>query len=221
MAQDALITPAGEVLFANVLTPKLVNRDKPSEKLQYGIILLQSSTDTDPACKAFIGSLHKIFMDRFGGNAKYGPNGRPWKKEVQTLADGTEQETGLVRISFTRDTQTRSGAELPPPRVEDAKGNPWPKGVAIGNGSVCRIAFSTYCWDNAEGGKGISLNLLAVRVLQHVPYTAGVVDAGVFGAPEEGVDASQLAPAAPAPSQSDSPFDDGWAEPASSEEIPF
>lgn len=215
MAQDALITPAGEVMYANVLTPKLVNRDKPSEKLQYGIVLLQSAPEVDPSCKAFIGGLHKVFMDKFGGNAKYGPNGRPWKKEVTTLPDGTEQETGLVRITFTRDTMTRNGAELPAPRVEDAKGQPWPKNVAIGNGSICRIAFGTYCWDNPEGGKGISLNLLAVRVLQHVPYTGGFIDAGVFGPAEEGVDASLLAPAADG---GDSLF--GSQEPTD-DEVPF
>ena len=192
MASESLITPAGEVIFANVLKSKVVNQGKHNEKLQYGIVLLQADPEADPDSKAFIGSLHKAFMEKFGGNAKYGANGRPWKKEMITRADGTEEPTGLVRITFNRDTVTRSGMELPAPIVQDAKGNPWPVNVAIGNGSVCRIAYSPYLWDNIDGGKGISLNLLAVRVLSHVAYNPGSVSSDVFGAPEEGVDASAL-----------------------------
>jgi hypothetical protein len=89
---------------------------------------------------------------------------------------------------------TRNGLELPPPIVQDSRNQAWPTNIAIGNGSVCRLAYSVYCWDNQDGGKGITLNLLAVRVLAHVPFVAGGVDAGVFGAPEEGVDVSTLAP---------------------------
>lgn len=192
MAAESLITPPGEVIFANVLKPKLVNQGKANEKLQYGIVLLQADPEADPDSKAFIGSLHRQFMEKFGGNAKYGANGRPWKKEVITRTDLTEEATGLFRISFSRDTVTRSGVELPAPLVQDAKGNPWPVNAAIGNGSICRIAYSPYLWDNIDGGKGISLNLLAVRVLTHVPYNPGSVSDDVFGAPEQGVDASSL-----------------------------
>lgn len=194
MATEALLAPPGEVLYASVLTPKTVNRGKPNEKQQYGIVLLQADPEQDANAKAFIGSLHKVFMDKFGGNAKYGPNGRPWKKETITNPDGSETPTGLIRITFNRDLMTRGGVPLPPPMVQDSKGNPWPASVAIGNGSVCRVAFSTYAWDNEDGGKGLTLNLLAVRVLQHVPYIAGTVDAGIFGPAEDGVDASALAP---------------------------
>jgi hypothetical protein len=210
MAPESLITPPGEVIFANVLRPKALNQGKASEKLQYGIVLLQADPETDPDAKAFIGSLHKAFMERFGGNAKYGANGRPWKKEVLTRLDGTEEPTGLTRISFSRDTVTRSGMELPPPLVQDSRGNPWPTSVAIGNGSVCRIAYSPYLWDNIDGGRGISLNLLAVRVLTHVPYNVGSVSPDVFGASEAGVDASSL--------QDTGPQADMFG---GSEEIPF
>ncbi len=211
MAAESLITPSGEVIFANVLKPKMVNQGKHNEKLQYGIVLLQADPEADPGSKAFIGSLHKAFMEKFGGNTKYGANGRPWKKEVMTQSDGTETATGLVRITFNRDTVTRSGMELPAPIVQDAKGNPWPVNVAIGNGSICRIAYSPYLWDNIDGGKGISLNLLAVRVLSHVAYNPGSVSNDVFGAPEEGVDASAL--------QTDEPNGDLFG--GSDEEAPF
>jgi hypothetical protein len=100
--------------------------------------------------------------------------------------------------------------------VQDAKGNPWPVDVAIGNGSVCKLAYSYYLWDNERGGKGLTLQLLGVRVLQHVPYAMQAVDPGVFGAPEEGTDATTLAPAAA------DPFGFDAAEgPASTEEVPW
>jgi hypothetical protein len=195
MASETLVTPAGEVLFANVLKPKLVKNDS-GEKMQYGIVLLQSDPEQDPGSKLFIGSLHKAFMDQFGGNAKYGPNGKPWKREMTVNDDGTESPTGLFKITFSRDVLTARETELPQPMVQDAKGNPWPVDVAIGNGSVCKIAYSIYLWDNTKGGKGLTLQLLGVRVLQHVPYAMQAVDPGVFGAPEEGTDATTLAPAA-------------------------
>ena len=213
MASETLVTPAGEVLFANVLKPKLVKNTK-GEKLQYGIVLLQADPEQNSIAKQFIGSLHHAFMEQFGGRATYGANGKPWKKETIVDNNGIETSTGLFRISFSRDTETRRGTPLPPPMVQDAKGNPWPIDVAIGNGSVCKIAYSIYLWDNEDGGKGLTAQLLGVRVLQHVPYAMQAVDPGVFGAPEEGTDAATLAPAAADPFGSDA------AEgPASTEEV--
>jgi hypothetical protein len=215
MASEALVTPAGEVLFANVLKPKLIKNDS-GEKMQYGIVLLQADPDQDSGAKAFIGSLHHAFMAHFGGNAKYGPNGKPWKRETTVGDNGVETPTGLYRITFARDTRTSRGTELPPPMVQDAKGNPWPVDVAIGNGSVCKIAYSTYLWNNEKGGKGVTLQLLGVRVLNHVPYSMRAVDPGVFGAPEEGTDATTLAPAAADPFGFDAA--EGFA---STEEVPW
>jgi len=210
---NLLTAPPGEVIFANILKPRVVNQGKHNEKLQYGIVLLQADPEADATAKAFIGSLHKEFMNRYGVTAKYGANGRPWKKETITDQNGVETPTGLVRISFTRDTMTRSGTELPAPMVQDAKGNPWPAAVPIGSGSVCRIAYSTYLWDNIDGGKGISLNLLAVRVLSHVSYNPGTVPPLAFGPPEQGVDASTL--------QADESESDPFGGPESTEEVPF
>jgi len=218
MASETLVTPAGEVLFANILKPKLVKNDS-GEKMQYGIVLLQADPEQDSGAKLFIGSLHKAFMDHFGGNAKYGPNGKPWKRETTVNSEGIESPTGLVRITFSRDVMTARGTELPQPMAQDAKGNPWPVDVAIGNGSVCKIAYSYYLWDNPKGGKGLSLQLLGVRVLQHVPYAMQAVDPDVFGAPEEGTDATTLAPAAADPFGTFISSD--VAGPASTEEVPW
>ena len=214
MAYDMLISPPGEVLFPNLFRPKVVSKGKEDEKLQYGIVFLQA--EDDPAAKAFIGSLHREFMNHFGGNATYGANGKPWKQEKVTDENGVETSTGLVRVTFNRDKVTRSGFELPPPMVQDAKGNPWPSNVAIGHGSICKIGFSSFVWPKngvvTQAGRGISLNLLAVRVLSHVPYTMQSLDANAFGAPEEGTDVTTLA------ADEDQL---GFGGPASSEEVPW
>jgi hypothetical protein len=225
---EALISPPGHWLYANLLKPKeKVNKDTGETKHQYGVVLQLDNPELSQVTKDFITSLHRIFVEKFGVNASYGPNGRPWKKETETLGDGTERETGLTRITFNRDVRTKGGADLPPPSVEDAAGQPWPANVMIGNGSFGRIAFSVYAWDNPAGGKGISLNLLGVRLLRHVPYVAESLAVGAFGPPEEGDRADSPAVLAlaggTATGASDVPWDFGPASQivALDDDIPF
>jgi len=57
--------------------------------------------------------------------------------------------------------------------VFDAKMNPWPKDVLIGNGSIVKVCFSLYPWNVvARGGVGVTLRLKAVQIIDHVPYEA-------------------------------------------------
>ena len=53
--------------------------------------------------------------------------------------------------------------------VYDSRRKPWPEDKLIGNGSVCRVAWSTYDW-NKNGKSGRSAGLQAVVVMEHVPY---------------------------------------------------
>lgn len=210
-------------MFAHLFTPRTIKSQDGPDKSQYGIVLIQANPEQDHQVAEFIKGLHTEFVAKFGTAATYGPNGKPWKKETNMdQASGQEVQTGLTRISFNRDTQTRGGAILPPPSVEDAAGKPWPSAVAIGNGSVVRVGFSIYLWDSPKGGKGMSLNLLGVRILEHVPYTPQTMAPGAFGAAEPGVDCTSNAVLALAggtgAGASDVPWDDG---PADEDEIPF
>jgi hypothetical protein len=225
---EMLVSPPGLCLFANILQPKeKVNKTTGAKKMQYGIVLQLDNPELDPSVAAFIGSLHAIFVEKFGKGAAYGPNGRPWKKETETDQNGLSHETGLTRITFNRDIATRNGAELPPPMVEDAANQPWPKNVAIGNGSLVKVGFSAYLWDNQDGGKGLSLNLLAVRILRHAPYVVDSVAPGAFGPPEEGARANSPEVLALAgrttTGASDVPWDDGPAREGGiyEDDIPF
>lgn len=59
------------------------------------------------------------------------------------------------------------GDKNPPPRVVDARGEPWAENKLIGNGSVGDVKVRV-----VDYGKGVQkgIYLQAIRVLDHVPY---------------------------------------------------
>ena len=204
MPRETLISPLGDLMWAQVLKPGIQNRGKPSEKEVWSVDLLLPKSD--PEAQSFVTMIKKLFVHEFGTAARPGQNGMP----IKTYLDEQGKETDLYKIAFTRNTVTRRGTALTPPWVEDSKGTVWQDGLLIGNGSTGKVAFNYFTWDNPEGGKGLSLQLEAVRVITLQEYVQPR-PADAFGGPEEGF---ELAPAASAP---------GWfdGEPASEEEIPF
>jgi hypothetical protein len=192
-----------------VTRPRTVNKGKDGEKEVYSVDLLLSKADAD--AQAFVKSLKAAFVEAHGTASRPGPNGLPFK----TYLDDNGDETELWQFTFKRNTVTpRTLQELPPPAVQDAKGQPWPKEVLIGNGSTGKVGYTTWSWTNPEGGKGVSLNLEAVRVLHHVPFV--MPDPGeAFGGPEEGYALTgKEAKSAPEKEESGPAWDD-------TEEIPF
>ena len=198
-------------MWAKVLRPHLQNKGKPGEKEVWSIDLLLSMHD--PAADLFIKGLKEKFIAAHGKGSRPGPNGLPFKRFV----DDEGNETELWQVAFKRNVRTRRGAELAPPVVQDAAGNPWPKDVLIGNGSTGRIAYDVWDWNSEEGGKGISLNLGGVRILHLVEYqTPSAADA--FGEPEQGyVLTGDEARSTEAPGSAVVPAD--WDD--SDEEVPF
>lgn len=194
-------------MWAFLSRPKLVRNTDGTEKEQWAISLLLPMEDA--SSQAFIATIKQAFVDAYG-RVKPGPNGWPFKRYVKD--DGTE--TDLWVVGFSKNVKTKRGVELSPPVVQDSKGNPWPPDCLIGNGSEGKIAYSIWNWDSPVGGKGVSLNLDAVRILVHQEYVpANPADA--FGDPEEGA----VAPALKAAAADPDPFAD--LGPASDEEIPF
>lgn len=179
MARETLVSPLGDLMWAQVLKPGVQNRGKETEKEVWSVDMLLEKSDA--AAQAFVTSIKKLFVQEFGTAARPGPNGLPFKTYLNEQGD----ETSLWKITFSRNTVTKRGTELSPPAVQDAKGKPWPKELLIGNGSTGKIAFTYYSWDNPDGGKGISLQLEALRVITLQEYTPpNPVDA--FGEPEDG-----------------------------------
>jgi hypothetical protein len=198
-----MVSPMGDLMWAKVLTPGIQNAGKASEKEAYSIELLMPKGD--PEAEAFVKKLKGLFIAEHGNASRPGQNGLPCK----TYLNEKGEETGLWKFSFNRNTTTKRGTELPPPVVQDAKGQPWPKDHLIGNGSTGKVAFTYYAWDSPEGGKGISLQLEAVRVITFVEY-APPNHAAAFGDAEEGYEL----PFQPA-------GDDPFGGESSEEDIPF
>ena len=100
----------------------------------------------------------------------------PWKKHTDIE---TEQNTGEIAIRFKTSFK---------PFVADARGNAWPEGSLIGNGSMVRVSF---VWTAYEGfGGGAKLYLAGVQVLDLVSYTGGTLEDFGFEV-EEGFDVAQ------------------------------
>ncbi len=179
MARETMVAPMGDLMWAKVLTPGIQNAGKEDEKEAYSVELLMPKGD--PEAEAFVKRLKLLFVAEHGNTSRPGQNGLPFK----TYRDDKGDETDLWKFSFNRKTATCKGTPLPPPVVQDAKGKPWPVDTLIGNGSTGKIAFTHYGWDSPEGGKGISLQLEAVRVISFQPYVPPD-HAAAFGDAEEG-----------------------------------
>jgi hypothetical protein len=206
MARETMVTPLGDLMWAKILTPGIQNAGKASEKEAYSIELLMPKGDAE--AQAFVKKLKQLFVAEHGAAARPGQNGMP----VKTYLDEKGDETDLWKFSFSRNVATKRGTPLPPPIVQDAKGQPWPVDMLIGNGSTGKVAFTYYSWDSPEGGKGISLQLEAVRVITYQPYTPPN-HAAAFGDAEEGFALPEQ--------ESGDPDPFGLGGDPSEEEVPF
>lgn len=71
--------------------------------------------------------------------------------------------------------------------VFDARKNPWPKDVRIGNGSLVKVCFTLWPWNvKPRGGVGVTMHPRAVQVINHIPYEPEEKDYGFQQ--EEGTD---------------------------------
>ncbi len=73
----------------------------------------------------------------------------------------------VYEYKFYRKVDRKSGGKNPAPRVVDANKNPFDE--LIGNGSLVNVQFVPFSWE-FKGKKGMSADLVAVQVLNLVPY---------------------------------------------------
>jgi len=127
-----------------------------------------------------------------------------------------DKETSVYKFNFKQKAIGKPKNEEPFPisiDVFDAKINPWPKDVLIGNGSLVKVAFTLYSWNSAaQNGVGVTLQLKAVQVVNHIPYEHETRDYGFQL--EEGVDMGVQPFHAETPS-------DGQGNGAGNEDIPL
>jgi hypothetical protein len=178
MPREIVVSPPGDLMWPALFRPRVQNKGKSDEKEAWQVDMLLPMCDA--GAQAFVNYLRKLFTDSHGAQARPGGKGLPYKRFV----DQTGKETDLWIVKFAKNTVTARGTVLSAPVVTDSQGNPWPEELLIGNGSTGKIAFDYYPWDN-EGGKGISLQVEAVRVLDFKHYVPPQATA-VFGDPEPG-----------------------------------
>lgn len=163
MARQTIVTPAGEAFWAKVFEPE-EDRFDDTKPRSWSISWAGKGDSADT-----IGLMQKIeeeFARLHGEGAKPSKNAWPFRDQV----DKEGLATGLMEFRFKKNERTKKGQTLQAPAVFDSKKNPWPEGVLIGNGSICKVAFSCWGWEDKFGKKGISLSLEAVQVLDLVPY---------------------------------------------------
>lgn len=171
-----LITPVGEAAWAKILGEPAEPFDGDGPRAWSVNLLLDPN---DPSTVEFIEKLEAEFAELHGsGKIKYSANAWPFGEDTTKDEQGRKVPTGKMRLNFKRKETTARGDVKSPPVVTDSKLNPWPAAKLIGNGSKIRVAFQPWGWDTPTG-KGMSLELMQVQVLDHVAYESAE-DAPVF-----------------------------------------
>jgi hypothetical protein len=197
---QTLVTPQGEAFWAKVFEPEEDRFDEGKPR-QWSISLSLPSGSQEAillveALEHCYGALH--------GDTK--PSKHAWPFREVLDADGAA--TGEIEFRFKRNEVTAKGKPVPAPIVCDAKKAPWPSGPdapLIGNGSLVKVAYRVWGWEDKFGKAGISLALEAVQVLKLVAYDRP--DPMDSFAEEDGYQASRTADALDA-------FDDEAPAPA-------
>jgi hypothetical protein len=83
-----------------------------------------------------------------------------------------ETKDGLL-VRFRRKVNRKDGTVNKPPIVVDAAKQPF--GENIGNGSVVKVQFRPYKYD-FRGNKGVSADLVAIQVLDLIPFGKSEVE---------------------------------------------
>jgi hypothetical protein len=78
-------------------------------------------------------------------------------------------------VKIKRNVKRNNGAENKQPALKDAQKRDM-LGTQVGNGSDVNVAFKTYNWEYA-GNKGVGTDLMAVQVINLVPYGGSEEDA--------------------------------------------
>ena len=117
---------------------------------------------------------------------KISANGMPLKAEtIKNEETGEPELTGRMKFVIKRKLVQKGGVYNDGPLVIDSQQNPWPQNVLIGNNSMVRAKLHFYAWEYE--GVGLTAELHALQVVEHVPYGANEqVSAEGFGNIEGG-----------------------------------
>ncbi len=94
-------------------------------------------------------------------------------------------------ITMRSNAVSKAGDNLDPPKVVDAKKQPLPRGVLVGNGSVVNVVYDPFEWTFKQK-TGVSAGLRIVQVLELVKFEGGsglddLEEEEGFTAPDDGL----------------------------------
>ena len=124
----------------------------------------------NPDHLAWVEQAEKHFLDAHGESARKSAH---WLAIGPDKDDRTKQVAKFKMPCFTR----KDGTLSPGPTVMDSNKQPWPHDRLIGNGSKCRIGYTTYAW-SGPSGSGITLQPTHLQVVELVEYTSKELPAG-------------------------------------------
>lgn len=224
--KQAIVTPPMIIRYAYLVTPSTTHKKEG----QYTVkVAIQDGTPEAEALKETLMELKakvlpEVTKDLNPAQRKKLIEVNPWMIEEDKE---TGEETGYITMTFgmlAQVTRKKDGKVFEfTPDLFDGGNNLIPldvrKDLKIGGGTIVRVSFSAdrgYCMEaqGADGKKfhkaGISVDLMAVKILELVEYGASAGSYG-FGDDDDG---SFTAPTKPAPASSDSPFGDDGDVPA-------
>ena len=188
----------GKALWAKVFEPDT----KFDPNGIYSIDLIIPETEAQELCEYLDG----VVQQRFDEEVKAYPKKKAslsTKPPYEPDYDEDGNETGNLKFRFKLKAkgQTRDGREYEQkPAVVDAKRKPMTDEVAVGNGSVVKVAYEPIPYVMASTKQvGVSLRMKAVQIIDLVEFGGGA--ASIFDE-EDGFEAEESA----APTTA---FDDG------------
>jgi hypothetical protein len=186
-----LVTPPGEGIWPRLQKPdtKFKAEGEYSTRLAFD--------PEDARVQAFVKRIEELVDDAFEQAKDQNPKFRKQIKRISPVkaeTDDNGDETGRILLNFKKTAQATSkkDGKTYTFRVAcyDAAGNPLPKGVTVGGGSILRVNAEVRPYFNAKDKEaGVSLRLEAVQVIELKEYKGK--DASAFGFEKvEGYDSS-------------------------------
>ena len=188
--------------------------DGPDDEKSWRLNVL--GDENDPKVQAFHAQVKEFMKAAWGPEVGFGKkanpvisqNGMPMRPEMHQNDNGELVKTGRFTMKASRKLiDGRSKMPQGGPLIVDSDRNKWPKSVLIGSGSVVSVKLHFWAWDrrHANEGVGLSAELHAVQVIEHVAYEGGggpitadgfdVVEGGAIAPKVEQDDFQNLPPA--------------------------
>ena len=158
-----LTTPVGQAYWAKCFEPE---EDRFDEGKPRCWSISWAKDQGDKETLALMEKIEEEFVRIHGDAGKPSKNAWPFREQN----DKEGNPSGLMEFRFKKNETTKKGMVLQAPAVYDSHKNLWPTGELIGNGSLVKVAFSAWGWEDKFGKKGISLSFEALQVLDLVAY---------------------------------------------------